>query len=87
MFKLCKICKCEQKNYNLGLLEDDVGIKFAFRRDWLKQELNKPKILMHKISQTGDSEVYIEEVARVFKNIDINAYKEIMRWSHEGGII
>ncbi|PKM82904.1 MAG: hypothetical protein CVU89_01855 [Firmicutes bacterium HGW-Firmicutes-14] len=54
----------EQKDYHLELLADDVSIKFAFQPEWLKLELNKPKKLMQRICQTGDSETYIEEVVR-----------------------
>lgn len=54
----------KQENYELELIKDDVSINFDYKPEWLKQELDKPKTLMQKISQTGDSEVYIEEVVR-----------------------
>lgn len=52
----------QHKNYHVQLLADDITVKFTFQPEWLQLELDKPQKLMQRISQAGESEVFIEEV-------------------------
>lgn len=62
----------QRKNYDVQILADDVSVKFAFQPEWLQLELNKPRKLMQKISQVGDSEILIEEVVRQEERICVS---------------